>query len=116
MQGVVGGVVNGVMNCVCSLRTDRSFRLRPALRLSIQAAYLMPSDMPLTQAPLGSSPVAGHGLDALDANGTNMDHERCPIVGERPGPAEHVDATDETGRTISGIVSGIATTRPHARR
>jgi hypothetical protein len=94
VQSVVGGVVNGVMNCFAPSAPAPISRPSFNPYLDGAAATL--------QAPLVSPSTGTMRSDEWNQMGaTDVQSWAKSLAGK------HVDATDESGRTISGLVGGM---------
>lgn len=97
VQGVVGGVVGSVMNCFApSTPAASASTSPPSFTPYFNSAATAPQPFPLT------SPTGTMRADQWSQMG-NSDVKSwiTSLTGK------HVNATDETGRTISGLVSGM---------
>jgi hypothetical protein len=100
VQGVVGGVVGGVMNCFApSTPPPAASASTPSFSPYLNkasAASVSP------QPPAATSPTGTMRADQWGQMGTSdVKSWMTSLTGK------HVDATDATGRTISGVVGGM---------
>lgn len=98
VQGVVGGVVGGVMNCFApSTPPPATSAPSPSFNQSLSSATAT-----ATQPSLTGSPTGTMRSDQWGQMGTSdLKSWMSSLAGK------HVNATDATGKTISGVVNGV---------
>jgi hypothetical protein len=100
VQGVVGGIVNGVMNAFA-----------PAQPMPADAANGSAFNQDLNRASAATSSITSSPI--ASENGTMRSDEWSTMSGTdvqswaKSLAGKHADATDASGRTISGVVGGM---------
>ena len=102
VQGVVGSVVGQVANCFApSSPASSASASAPTTSFSPYLSRAATAAQP-AQPPMGTTPSGILRADQWNQMGaSDMKSWMTSLTGK------HVNATDQTGRTISGVVSGV---------